>query len=1079
MGRKMSKILFFSTLLCLTYHGNGQIQPAFLTQYNKQWVDSVFNSLTLEEKIGQLLMPRGNVSGKAHEIEKLAMWVKEYKIGGIVFFAGPPTVQARLTNYLQSISKVPMFIGEDFEWGLAMRMDSTDRYPYQMSLGAMQGNESLIKEMGTEIGLQCKRLGVHINYAPVVDVNNNMENPVINFRSFGSDKDIVAKKGLAYMEGLQSQHIIATAKHFPGHGDTDVDSHKDLPIIAHDKERLKTTELFPFQVLINQGLSGIMTAHLDVPAFEPSQGLAATFSKNIVSTLLRDTMGFQGLTFTDAMDMKGAIKNFPNGEAMVKALLAGNDILETFEDVPAAIIAIKKAILDGTLTMASIDDKVRKILKAKSWVGLDTYMPVNLESLVPDLNTKKTDLLNRKFAEESLTLIKNEKNIIPIADLTTSIATVSLDAMNETLFQKMCSNYTVVDNFQLPPNASDSLRNDLLVKLNKYDLVIAGLHLKEVRASSKYSLNDSNIKSIEKISQLPNALLCLFGNILCVPKFTDLNKYKAILLCYQNTKYTEETAAQIVFGGLPSKGKLPITLSEEFKKDYSINTSSDRLSYGIPDQVNIDGNKLNFLIDSIVNYGLQQKAFPGAVVQVIKDGKSIFQKSYGYHTYEDNTDLKNNPSDEIQYTTSTKTDAMDYFGPSTISSKNNNGKNPDVKGKVKLNDLYDLASITKISASALAGMQLMGNGSFDINKSLGYYIAQLKGTNKENLLLKNLLTHRAGLQPWIPFWKDAVDTLATAKKAIELRPSLIDSFKVKIIKPFFLCRLFGKKSKKEILYFESLKEKKNLWNHCLNANTLTWKPKTVSTTSKNPADIPLADHLFLNSSFTGKIFKTIANSPIFPNQGYVYSDLHYYYYPQIIQNITRKAFSAYLDNTYKAIGANSLTFNPLNKYNKNEIVPTEYDSLFRQSLIHGRVHDEGAIMLGGISGHAGLFGNANDLSKLMYMYLNKGSYGHKSYIKPEVLAMCTVYQFPEEKNRRGLFFDKLDFDKKSNGPSLASTSSYGHSGFTGTFTWVDPENNLLYVFLSNRVYPTRENKKISELNIRTEVGNAIYRSLLK
>jgi beta-N-acetylhexosaminidase len=1071
------KLLFIAFILLMNEVYAQNQQPAFLTDHNKKWVDSIFNALTTDEKIGQLLMPRGNVSGKPHDVEKLIKWVQEYKIGGIVFFAGPPTTQARLTNQLQSISKVPLFIGEDFEWGLAMRMDSTDRFPYQMSLGAIEGNESLIREMGAEIGQQCKRLGVHINYAPVVDVNNNIANPVINFRSFGSDKYSVAKKGMAYMEGLQSAHIIATAKHFPGHGDTDVDSHKDIPLIPHDKERLTTTELYPFQSLINAGISGIMTAHLDVPAFETKPGLAATFSKNIVNDLLRYKMGFKGLTFTDAMDMKGAVKNFPNGEALVKALLAGNDVLETFEDVPVAIEAIKKAIVDGTLPMSIIDEKVRRILMAKSWVGLDQYAPIEINNLVRDLNSKKSDLLNRKFAESFLTLIKNQNNVVPIGDLTSKIAIVSIDANERTTFQKMCSNYTSPDHHLLPINANDSLRNVLFQKLKSYDVVIVGLHLKEVRASSKYSLNESNVKSIELLSNLPNASLCIFGNVMTIPKLNGIDGYKAILACFQNTNYTEEAAAQIMFGGLPSKGKLPLALTDKFTKGLGLTTQANRLSFGIPEQVNINGNKLKFLVDSIVSLGLRNKAFPGAVVQIIKDGRSIFQKAYGFHTYEDAKAaslIDNNY--EVEYTVSSKTDAMDYFGPSIVSDKKTE-VHTKIKGKVNTDDLYDLASITKIGASALAGMQLMGNGSFDINKNLGHYVPALLGTNKEKLLLKDLLTHRAGLQAWIPFWRNAIDTLATLKMALKLQPSLEDSFIVKITKPSFIKRIFGKKPVKQILFSESIAANKNLLQFCLNPRSIAWKENTFYQNKKSDTDIKLADNLYMSQQYQSILFKAIADSPVNANHNYLYSDLHYYYYPQIISHLTKKPFTDYLYQTYKAIGANSLTYNPMQKFDLSQIAPTEYDSLFRKDLIHGTVHDEGAIMMGGISGHAGLFGNANDLSKLMYLYLNKGSYGGKSYIEPSVLEQCTAYQYPDEKNRRGLFFDKLDFDKKTNGPSMASSSSYGHSGFTGTFTWIDPENNLLYVFLSNRVYPTRENKKISELNIRTEVGNAIYRSM--
>ncbi len=1071
------KYFFICVLSFLCFNSYTQLAPEFLTNYDKRWVDSTFQTLSLDEKIGQLLMPRGNVSGKPHDIEKLARWVQQYKIGGIVFFAGPPTVQAKLTNYLQSLSKVPLFIGEDFEWGLAMRMDSTDRFPYQMALGAIQNKDTLLEEMGAEIGQQCKRLGVHINYAPVVDINNNIANPVINFRSFGSNKNLVAQKGLAYMKGLQSQNIISTAKHFPGHGDTDVDSHKDIPVIAHDKNHLTDNELFPFQQLINHGLTGIMTAHLDVAAFEP-KSMAATFSSNIVSDLLRKKMNFKGLTFTDAMDMKGAVKNFPNGEALVKALVAGNDILETFEDVPLAIDAIKKAIKNSDLSESLINEKVKRILMAKSWVGLNKYKPIQIQNLIQDLNSKKSDFLNRVFSEESITLLKNENNLIPIPELNKKFAIVSIDANEITPFQLMCSNYTDVDVFQLPINANDSLRNIIFEKLKSYDYTIVGLHLKEVRASSKYSINESNMKTCELFSSLNNATLCVFGNVLCIPQIESLKKYNAIFACYQNTKYTQESTAQMLFGGLPAKGKLPISLNSTFIQGYGLNTTASRISYGIPEQVNVNGDKLNYLIDSILNLGLTQKAFPGAVVQIVKDGKSILRKGFGYHTYEDAKNNKSFNTNINDWTgTNNQTDAMDYFGKSLPPTQNKS--NEIINGKVYVDDIYDLASLTKVSASALAMMQLMSVNKFDINKNFGFYVPELKGTNKENLIFRDMLTHKSGLQAWIPFWKNAIDTIATINKAIKINPELQNLFKVKTTKPSFWKKLFGKKNKSEILYFESLSENQLLWEKCLNSKTKIWKPNTFLNSSKGNSNIKISDKLFITNSFQSTVFKEIANSSVNTKQGYLYSDLHYYFYPKIVQSLTNLSFEKYLDSTYKSLGASTLTFNPLDKFKLERIAPTEFDSTFRNEQIHGNVHDEGAIMLGGISGHAGLFGNCNDLSKLLLMYLNKGRYGNKSYINFDIIDQCTSYQFPSEKNRRGLFFDKLDFDKKTNGPSLASNKSYGHSGFTGTFLWVDPQENLFYVFLSNRVYPTRENKKISELNIRTEVGNAIYKSIIK
>ncbi|HMP30626.1 MAG TPA: glycoside hydrolase family 3 N-terminal domain-containing protein, partial [Saprospiraceae bacterium] len=392
----MKFVYIFSIFLIYTVNIFGQKSDLeYLKDPYNSWADSVLNTMTLDEKIGQLLMPRGNYSGQPHDLQKLREWVKKYKIGGIAFFATHPMTQAIITNELQALSKVPLLIGQDFEWGLGMRLDSSDRIHYNMTLGAITGQDSLLTKIGEEIGKQCKRMGVHVNYAPVVDVNNNPNNPVINFRSFGSNKTNVAEKGLAIMKGIQSQHIICTAKHFPGHGDTDVDSHHDLPVIKHDIDRLRKVELYPFQVLINNGLTGVMSAHLSIPALENAKGMASTFSPNIITKLLKSEMGFKGLVFTDAMDMQGAVKNYPKGEAMVRALLAGNDILETFTDVPLAVEAIKNAIQSKIISIEFLNTKVRKILAAKAWVGLNKYQPIVLDNLIADLNSYEMDIYNR------------------------------------------------------------------------------------------------------------------------------------------------------------------------------------------------------------------------------------------------------------------------------------------------------------------------------------------------------------------------------------------------------------------------------------------------------------------------------------------------------------------------------------------------------------------------------------------------------------------------------------------------------------------------------------------------------------
>lgn len=1074
----MIKIRFVFVLLFFISSLSAQIEPAFLSSYNEKWVDSVYQSLTLDEKIGQLLMPRGNYSGKPHDLETLKMWVKEYKIGGIVFFASNPHTQALVTNELQSLSKTPLFIGQDLEWGLGMRLDSTDRFPYAVSLGAINGGEEIMTSMGREIARQCKRLGVHINYAPVIDVNNNPNNPVINFRSFGANKENVAKKGLAYMKGMQGEGILCTAKHFPGHGDTDVDSHHDLPLISHDKNRLHEIELYPFKKLINNGLSGIMTAHLNIPALEPNIGLASTFSGNIVYKLLREELKFKGLTFTDAMEMQGAVKNFPKGEAMVKALLAGNDILETFVDVPGTVLAIKTAIKNGSLPLSVIEWKVKKILKAKSWVGLDRYKPIELDNLIPDLNTIQADVLNYQLTEKSITCLKNELNLLPVKNLQQKIAVLSFDVEGVSEFYSMTTNYAKADYYHLSKNSSVTKIDSVLKKLDQYDLVLAGIHLIDIRASKQYGLNPSNTQIIERLSTKNNVVISLFGNPYILTKIKELEKCKSLIMAYQQNNYTEKIVPQIIFGGLPAQGIFPIDISSVYHSGMSVTWENlGRLSYGIPEQVNIDRSFLTMGIDSIIGTGLVNKAYPGCVLQVAKDGKIIFEKAYGFQTYEDanQSESKNVVSNGNNY--SFIDDAMD--NPESLKTTLRPTVDTSyVKGKVKKDDIFDLASVTKISGATLAIMQLMSQNKLTIDGTLGMYCPSVRGSNKENLIMRDLLTHRAGLKAWIPFWRDAVDTIATMNMALKLNPALESSFVVDIKKPNFFQRIFGKKPLKTIDYQASIQRKPELWSQILQETTRIWKAEIFSNIQSNTYTVPVAKNLFLNKNYRNIIMNQITNSEVDTIKKYLYSDLHYYYYPEIVQYITGENYETYLDKTYKSIGANSITFNPWSKQIENKIIPTEFDSIFRQQLLQGYVHDEGAAMLGGISGHAGLFSNANDVMKLMQMYLQNGNYGDVTYIDRNVISECTAYQFSDEKNRRGIGFDKKDFDPSiQNAPFSASNESYGHSGYTGTYTWVEPKHNLVYVFLSNRVYPTRNNNKISKLNIRTAIGDHLIKSL--
>ena len=1066
-------------IYCISNFCKLSAQPDFLQDYNRKWVDSVFLSLSTEEKIGQLLMPRANLSGKGYDRNKLITWIKSYKIGGLVFFAGNPIEQALITNELQSNSKTPLFIGEDFEWGLSMRLDSTDRFPYQMTLGAMNGNESLIESMGAEIGRQCRALGVHINYAPVVDVNNNPKNPVINFRSFGEDKHNVTAKSSAYMKGLQSQRVIATAKHFPGHGDTDVDSHHDLPVIRHSMARLDETELFPFKHLIRRGLAGLMTAHIQIPSLDSTSNLAATLSKPIITDLLRKQLGYEGLVMSDAMDMKGVVKHFPGSEAIILALIAGNDLIETFEDVPGAVTAIQDAIQSGRISMADIDDKVKRILKAKAWVGLDKYVPVEITSLKMKLNTPHSDLLNRKIAEQSITLLSNKNEILPISDLTRSIAVLSVHTDTETAFQSMTRMYLDADYFLIPQIATDSIILLTAHAMSQYDVQLITLHLPNNRPSAGYSVNAVNSKAISVLlDHCPNAIVCIFGNAFALEKLPIVKKAQALVLAYQDSHYLQEAAAMAVFGAVPFNGTLPVTVNADFTAGMGLKTAtSGRLAYGVPEMEEMNGKLLMSGVDSVISSGLSAKAYPGAVLLVARNGRVVYHKAYGHHTYEDYPDTIE-ITEKFLHIKNDAANVMDADPALHYIEKLHAENKKTLKGRMQKDDIFDLASVTKIAATALAVMQWTATGKLNPDSHWSDVLSSLQHTNKADLTFRDMLTHRSGLQAWIPFWKMAVDSVSTLENAILKDPSLSKDCVYLTKKPGFIKRLLGKKPVKVLDITATFNQNASVWDRIVKPHTVVWKENTFSPIADRDYTIKITDSLWMSADFQKSLWREIILSPLSEKGRYVYSDLHYYFYPDIAKQLTGTDWENYLYQTYSALGASSLRYKPLDIFPLQKIVPTEYDSIFRKSQLHGTVHDEGAAMTGGISGHAGLFGTANDLAKVMQLYLQKGYYGGIRFIRPEIVDEFISYQYPEDGNRRGLAFDKPALDGKTqNAPSLASPASFGHSGFTGTYTWADPKYNLQYILLTNRVYPSRKNNKISEMNIRTSVGDAIYKAL--
>lgn len=936
-------------------------------------------TLSPEERIAQLIMVAAWSNRGDEHREQMLQMIREKKIGGVVFFQGGPGRQAALINQYQRASKVPLLVAMDAEWGLGMRLDSTISYPYQMMLGAV-GDNDLIYRMGRHMGQQMQRTGVHVNFAPVVDVNNNPRNPVINYRSFGEDKINVAEKGVAFMKGLQDENILATAKHFPGHGDTDTDSHLALPRIGHSRERLDSLELYPFRELIRAGVGSVMVAHLDIPALDPA-GVPSTLSAPIITGLLKGELGYKGMIVTDAMNMKGVAASRPAGVADKDAILAGNDILEFTEDVSRAVSEIQKAIREGRISQQTVDDKCRKMLAAKQWTGLDKRKDVSLEHLYEDLNTPEYRLLKRELIESALTVLRNDKNILPLRALDTlRIASVAFGARDITPFQKTLDLYTKVKHFPVAKDAGPIQIDSVRRQLKNYNLVIGSLHDSGIRPLNRVDYSSDVISFLSELSATNAFVMTVFKNPYVLSALPGVERTRGVIVAYQDDATTEDVAAQLIFGGIGAHGRLPVSIGERYRAGDGLDVEGGlRFAYTLPEAVGMDSRILIGGIDSIVHQALDAKAIPGCQVLVARDRKVVLYKAYGLHTYSD-----------------------------TVA--------------VKPTDLYDLASVTKVSTSMAALMKLYDEGKFKLDATLGDYLPKFNRSNKKDIPMSDILTHQGRLIPFIPFYQ----------------------------------RTFRKNG--------------------------SYKWATIKKDSSERFPIRLTDKLFLHRKYPDKMVKGIRKSPLRPEKKYIYSDFFFMLAPRVVESMIDGKFADYLQNNfYTRMGATTVTFNPYRKYPMRRIVPTENDFIFRKQPVHGTVHDENAAMMNGISGHAGLFANANDLAKLMQMYLDMGTYGGDRYIADATVREFSRTQFPENDNRRALGFDKPNLKYQginNNTAEGAGPSSFGHTGFTGTFVWMDPDTGLLYIFLSNRVTPTRANTRLYQLNTRTQIQQMMYNSLI-
>ena len=949
------------------------------------WADSVLKTLSNDERIAQLMVVRlSSIDLKTKQVtffdQQVADLVTKYNIGGICIFQGGPVKQAGMINSLQQIAKTPILMCMDAEWGVGMRiLDSVLPLPKQMMLGAMK-DESIVYKYGQVVAAQCKRFGIQVNYAPVVDVNNNPNNPVINDRSFGEDKYKVARFGTQYMKGMQDMGVMACAKHFPGHGDVSVDSHLDLPVINKSMAQLDSLELYPFRQIFNAGISSAMIAHLYIPAIDNRPNRASSLSRANVNELLRNQLHFSGLTFTDALEMQGVKKFFPNGDASVESLIAGNDMLCLPDDVPMSISKIKDAIAANKLSWADIEMHCRKVLLAKYQYGLAKLQPINTVNLAADLNSQ-VPVMTRIVAENAITLLsKKEESFFPLKiaenNKPADIAYVAVGVNSDNAFAtRMRKDYNAtVFYFDLTKKDSAAVTKKIDSIASMFKKVVIGIHNMARTPVTNFGLSNDAIGFVNRLQQRAKAITFLFGNAYAVKNFCDS---KNLVVCYEDDAVIQNTALDMLEGYLPYKGVLPVSVCDNFKYGFGITAKAGKLPGINPNQSGFDLGMTD-RIDSIANDAIEKKAIPGCMVLVARDGRIAYQKAYGNYDFDSNE-------------------------------------------AVSLSSVYDMASVTKACATTLAIMKLYDEGKIDLKKKLGDYLPSVKGTNKEQLPIDKILLHQAGLVAYIPFYKETTDSSGKPLPAF-YRTAASDSFSIQV-----------------------------------------------------------TNELYLRSDWKDTIYKRILTSALGPSDKYVYSDNDFIFLGKVVEAISGLSLDEYVSRKfYTPMSLESAGFLPLKHLAAKRIVPTKDEKQFIRPMIKGDVHDPGAAMLGGVAGHAGLFSDAYDIAAIMQMLLDSGMYNGRRYLEKETVALFTAYH--SNISRRGYGFDKPEKDNNKREepyPALsASPKTFGHTGFTGTCAWADPEKKLVFVFLSNRVNAA-DNELFLKMNVRPKLLETIYRSILK
>ena len=928
---------------------------------SNNWVDETISKMTLREKIGQFFMVA--VYPKQNEVhfKHIDSLVTKHGIGGIIVFQGDRAQAKKAIERYQGKSNIPLLTAMDAEWGPSMRLSNEPRFPYAITIGAADDPE-LSRHIGALMGQECRELGVHLNFAPVADVNSNPKNPVIGYRSFGENPRNVGRHVAATVKGMEGQSVLTSIKHFPGYGDTDTDSHKELPLVNNSYLQIKAIDFVPFQDGIDAGASTVMIAHLNVPSLD-STGTPSSLSKPVIHGYLKGELGHEGLIVSDALGMKGVSNKYGKTEVVVKAFEAGCDILLMPGSVVKAIDAIEAKVNAGKISEEEVNIRCKRVLAAK-------HKSIVAPKAMKKYTESERDLYRKLVFEKAVTVLKNENEVLPINRFDKKVAVVTVGKYTGGVRPAM-DKVTKADHFSYK-TGSEAL-SKFGPKIGEYDMVISTLHAGSMRPSGNYKLPSGWKSWLAKLGTANQSVLALFGSPLALANVKEIDAIDAVAVGYENNALMQDRMGQFLMGTFASSGKLPVTIDDRFKVGHGVKVKwSGRLKDSQPEELGINPEKLQ-QIDSIAMVGVRNGAYPGCQVAVAIEDKLIYQKSYGHHTY--------SKTQEVQNT-----------------------------------DLYDIASITKVAASTLSIMHLNSEETFNLSGTLGEYIPEITGESPfKNIVLRQMSSHQAGLTPWIPFYTKTLVEKQLSSEFYATSPS--DTFNVKV-----------------------------------------------------------ADDLWIRGDYEDVMYQTMLSSALGPKR-YKYSDVGYYFIKKIVEKQSQQSLDEFVTNEfYEPMGLQYMRYNPLNYFEKSQITPTENDQIFRKQQIHGYVHDQGAAMVGGVGGHAGLFSNATDLASLMQLFLNNGYYGQQ-YVKEQVIEEYTDCQFCST-NRRGAGFDKPIRSGKG-GPSSnkVSLKSFGHTGFTGTMAWADPENQINYVFLSNRVYQDAENWKLVKMDIRTKIQDVIYDAL--